>query len=177
MKHNTLPGLVPVNPEKCKVLACATVIEEMQSLMPPLMQYEVLDFGLHVNPKLLRKKLQEAIDRSAPSVEVIILGYGLCSQAVVGLRTELCSLVIPRADDCIALFLGSTTAYRNQLRAVPGTYYLTKGWIKAGDTPFNEYARLEQVYGAGRAQEILHQIFKNYSRLALIDTGQYRLDE
>jgi hypothetical protein len=32
------------------VLACATVIEEMLPLLPPDVSYEVLDFGLHVNP-------------------------------------------------------------------------------------------------------------------------------
>ena len=170
-------NFTPSNPQKCKVIACATVIEEMLPMMPPGMHYETIGFGLHINPALLKQTLQEAIYLSEATADTIILGYGLCSQAVVGLKSEKSVLVIPRVDDCIALFLGSEKAYREQLRKVPGTYYLSKGWINAGDTPFNEYDRLEQQYGPEKAKEILDQIFKNYTRLALINTGQYRLDD
>jgi hypothetical protein len=176
MKHNTDNGFPAVIPERCKVLACATVIEEMMPLMPAAMQYEVLDFGLHVDPKSLKKALQEAITRAEATADTVILGYGLCSQAVVGLQSARCQLVVPKVDDCIAIFLGSTASYQEQLHKVPGTYYLTKGWIKAGDTPFDEYDRLEKIYGAVRARDILNQVLKNYTRLALINTGQYQLD-
>jgi len=123
-------------PSSRKVLACATVIEEMLPLLPPDVSYEVLDFGLHVNPAALKQALQEAIDRAAGSadVDVIILGYGFCSMAVMGLRANGCTLVVPRVDDCIAIFLGSGAAYRQQVHSEPGTYYLTKGWIEVGDT-------------------------------------------
>jgi hypothetical protein len=177
MKGNTPMSLYPPHPEKCKVLACATVIEEMLPLIPPLMKYEVLEFGLHTDPKMLKRALQEAVDSSENSAAYIILGYGLCSQAVVGLRSEKSTLVLPRVDDCIGLFLGSMDGYRQQLRQAPGTYYLTKGWLNAGDTPFDEYDRLEKLYGPEKARGILSQMFKNYTRLALINTGQYRLDE
>ena len=177
MKRNIPIELTPPAAEKCKTIACATVIEEMLPLMPPSMQYDTLDFGLHIDPKSLKQSLQEAIDKADDSVKAIILGYGLCSQAVVGLKAKNCHLVVPRVDDCIALFLGSVSAYQHQIKKAPGTYYLTKGWIKAGDTPFDEYARLEKLYGAVRAQAILNQILKNYTRLALINTGQYRIDD
>jgi hypothetical protein len=136
----------------------------------------VLDFGLHVNPEVLRCALQEAINASATSAETILLGYGLCSQAVVGLRANGCTLVVPKVDDCIAIFLGSAAAYKAQLRTEPGTYYLTKGWIEAGDSPFDEYDGLVERYGEEKARRIMDQILKNYTRLALINTGQYELD-
>jgi hypothetical protein len=79
-------------------------------------------------------------------------------------------------DDCIALFLGSHAAHQQQLRAEPGTYYLTKGWIEAGDSPFDEYDTLAERYGPDKAAWLIHQMLKNYTRLALIDTGQYELD-
>ncbi|HSJ57270.1 MAG TPA: hypothetical protein VLC95_08815, partial [Anaerolineae bacterium] len=56
------------------VLACATVIEEMLPHLPPGVEYEVLDFGLHVNPEALRHSLQEAIDRLSERAGTIILG-------------------------------------------------------------------------------------------------------
>lgn len=159
-----------------KVIACATVIEEMLLHLPPGMDYHVLDFGLHVNPEALRCALQEAVDALATTAETILLGYGLCSQAVVGLRANGCTLVVPKVDDCIAIFLGSAQAYKAQLRTEPGTYYLTKGWIEAGDSPFDEYDGLVERYGEEKAQRIMGQILKNYTRLALINTGQYELE-
>jgi hypothetical protein len=159
-----------------KVIACATVIEEMLPHLPPDTDYCVLDFGLHINPETLRRVLQETVDASAASAETILLGYGLCSQAVVGLRANDCTLVIPKVDDCIAIFLGSEEAYKMQFRAEPGTYYLTKGWIEADDGPFAEYDGLVELYGEEKARRLMGQILKNYTRLALINTGQYELE-
>ena len=165
-----------VNPERCKLIACAAVIEEMVPLIPPRMSYEVLDFGLHTNPKSLKRALQNAISSAVPHVETILLGYGLCSQAVVGLRSGSRTLIIPQVDDCIAIFLGSAAEYHRQYCSVPGTYYLTKGWIESGDTPFSEYDILVERYGQQIAERIINQILKNYTRLAFINTGNDDLE-
>lgn len=158
------------------VMACATVVEEMLPLMPPEMKHQVFDFGLHVNPDKLRRTLQTAIDVVDAEYETIILGYGLCSQAVVGITSNHATLVIPRVDDCIAIFLGSRAEYKTQSQSEPGTYYLTKGWIEVGDNPFSEYDRMLERYGRERAERILKIMLANYKRLALINTGQYELD-
>ena len=157
-------------------LACATVIEEMLPHLPMGSRYRVLDFGLHINPDKLRLALQEAIDEESDRADVIILGYGLCSQAATGLRARSCPLVIPRVDDCISIFLGSGSAYREQAAKEPGSYYLTKGWIEAGDTPFSEFDALEERFGKEHAQRMMKLMLKNYKRLVLINTGQYELD-
>jgi hypothetical protein len=167
-----------LNPDigRTRIIACATVVEEMTPLLPSGVETRVLDFGLHINPKELKRTLQETIDALAPEIDTILLGYGLCSQAVVGLRANECTLVVPKVDDCIAMFLGSGLAYREQFRAEPGTYYLTKGWIEAGDSPFAEYENLVERYGVEKARWLMGQMLKNYSRLALINTGQYELE-
>jgi hypothetical protein len=165
-----------VNLERCKLIACAAVIDEMLPFIPSRMSHEVLDFGLHTNPKSLKRALQNAIDSSPTDIETILLGYGLCSQAVVGLRSGSRTLIIPRVDDCIAIFLGSAVEYQRQYRSVPGTYYLTKGWIEFGDTPFSEYDILLKRYGEQIAQRIINQILKNYTRLAFISTGNNELE-
>lgn len=157
---------------RTKVIACATVIEEMQPFMPAGMAYEVLDFGLHLTPGTLKTKLQEAIDASCNSFDTLLLGYGLCSMALIGLHANGCTLVTPRVDDCIAIFLGSSQAYTEQARKAPGTYYLTKGWIEVADSPFDEYERLVTQYGEARADRVMKSMLKNYTRLVYIDTGQ-----
>jgi hypothetical protein len=166
-----------MDPFRTLVMACATVIEEMLPLLPPGMGHQVFDFGLHVNPHKLRAILQEAIDAVSGQYETIILGYGMCSQAIIGVRANGCRLVAPRVDDCIAIFLGSTGAYQRQCQAEPGTYYLTKGWIEVGDTPFTDYEHAVQRYGKARAEWIYQKLMGNYKRLALINTGQYELEK
>lgn len=167
-----MSGNVPYkNASRVKVLACATVIEEMQPLMPPEMAYEVLDFGLHLAPKNLKTMLQNTIDRDCEAYDTIILGYGLCSMAVVGIKVRDCTLVMPKVDDCIAIFLGSGEEYYNQRKKEPGTYYLTKGWIEVSDTLLDEYNRAVEKYGEDRARDIMQMMLKNYKRLVYIDTG------
>lgn len=161
---------------RIKVIACATVIEEMLPLLPPDITYEVLDFGLHLHPGNLRQTLQAAIDTASAEADILILGYGLCSLAVVGLKATTCALVAPRVDDCIAIFLGSRAAYKEQTSKEPGTYYLTKGWIEVSDTPFEEYRRLVERYGQKQAERMIKLVLKNYTRLGFIDTGQYEQD-
>ena len=157
---------------RTKVIACATVIEEMLPLMPADLAYEVLDFGLHLVPGSLKARLQEAIDAAcAEEYDTVILGYGLCSMAVVGLETRTCTVVIPRVDDCIACFLGSRDAYTAQNKKEPGTYYLTKGWIEVSDTILDEYNRTVTKYGEERAERIMRVMLHNYKRLVYIDTG------
>jgi hypothetical protein len=157
--------------ERVSVIACATVIEEMYPLMSNGIDYRVLDFGLHTNPSALKEALQEAIDEVGKEADTVLLGFGLCSQAIIGLRASGCRLVVPRVDDCISIFLGSREAYVEQSRGEPGTYYLTKGWLEVGDTPFGEYDRMLERWGRERADRMIHLLLHNYTRLAFIDTG------
>ncbi len=159
-----------------RVIACATVIEEMLPFLPADVPHEVLDFGLHINPAELKKVLQEKIDEASPKADVLLLGYGLCSMAVVGLKATTATLVIPRTDDCIAIFLGSCNAYKEQAKKEPGTYYLTKGWIEVGTTPFEEHKLLIEKFGEAKAERMTKLMLKNYKRLAFINTGQYEID-
>ena len=45
--------------------------------------------------------------------------------AVLGLQARNSTLIMPRVDDCTAIFLGSGAAYKQQVHAEPGTYDLT----------------------------------------------------
>ena len=162
--------------DKRHVIACATVIEEMLPFIPEDVSYEVLDFGLHLRPDDLKSDLQTKIDHASQESDIIILGYGLCSMAVIGLSATTASLVIPRVDDCIAIFLGSCEAYKEQTSKEPGTYYLTKGWIEVGDNIFEEHKRMIRVFGEKKANRMTRLVLKNYKRLGFINTGEYDIE-
>ena len=158
------------------VIACATVAEELGRLGVPGDRMTVLEFGLHMDPDELRNTLQSTID-GLEGDDDILLGYGLCSFAVVGLKSGDHRLVIPMVQDCISLFLGSEEARMAMLEKEPGTYFLTKGWIEASDSAYAEYKRLEERYGEHRARRVARAMLANYTRLALIDTGNYKMDQ
>jgi hypothetical protein len=156
---------------RVRLLACATVLEEMRPILPEDVDVEMFDFGRHLHPEGLRGELQDAVNRAGAECDTVLLGYGLCSMAVVGLEANECTLVVPRVDDCIAAFLGSQGEYRKRSREEPGTYYLTKGWIEASDTLLDEYNRMVDSYGGARAERMMSLMLRHYQRLIYIDTG------
>ena len=156
---------------RMKVIGCATIMEEVLPLMPPDMACEILEYGLHVRPDGLRDRLQAAIDRAGRDHDVVLLAYGMCSMAAVGLEATGCTVVLPRVDNCIACFVGSQDEYRRRAEDAPGTYYLTKGWIEVGDTLLDEYRRVVRVYGEEKAERIMRSTLDRYDSLVFIDTG------
>jgi hypothetical protein len=154
-----------------KIIACRTLIEEMQQLLPSGMEALTLESGLHLHPDTLRSSLQAMIDDVTADTETIILAYGLCSMGVIGLKADHSTLVIPRQDDCISIFLGSRRAYKRALDQEPGTYFLSKGWIDAGITLLDELKRMEERYGKKRARRVMRRMLQHYRRLAFIDMG------
>lgn len=158
------------------VIACATVIEELRPHLPANTPVRELEFGLHQSPDRLRERLQVEIDR-APAGHTILLGYGLCGTGVSGVRASHNRIVIPRVHDCIALFLGSREAHETHAAQEAGTYYLTKGWLELEQHgPLTEYDRLVKKFGAERGPEIARMAFAYYTRLALINTGNYDIE-
>jgi len=154
-----------------KIIACRTLIEEMQHLLPSGMEALTLESGLHLHPDRLRGALQAMVDDITADTETIILGYGLCSMGVIGLKASDSTLVIPRQDDCISIFLGSRRAYKKALDQEPGTYFLSKGWIDAGITLLDELKSMEKRYGQKRARRVMKRMLQHYRRLAFIDMG------
>jgi len=67
----------------------------------------------------------------------IILGYALCNNGIVGLTGRRFSLIVPRAHDCITVFMGSRKRYQDYFFANTGTYFHTTGWLERG-TPEGE---------------------------------------
>ena len=165
-----------MNPGRTTVVACATVLEEITPMLPEGMTCVELDFGLHMKPASLKQVLQEAIDEASQTADTVLLGYELCSLAVAGLKANNCTLVVPKVDDCIAIFLGSRQAYNAQTSTEPGTYYLTKGWIEVSDTIWDEYQKLVERHGEALADRMMGLMLKNYTRLVYIDTGHQDQD-
>ena len=130
-----------------------------------------LDQSLHRTPDRMPRLLQEQIDQAQPYASQIILGYGLCSNGIVGVKAPRQGLFIPRAHDCITLFLGSRARYDKIFRSDPGTYYLTPGWISEQKDPLGQMEN-EYIPKMGREMAVwgIKEELKHYTHIALIDT-------
>lgn len=122
-----------------------------------LLDLRFVPAGLHEQPEVLRRFLQEEIDRiedrmDLPSsiltgnhtYQAILLGFGLCNRATAGLYSRRLPLIIPRAHDCITLLLGSREVYQQLFEATPNNYWYSCGWIERYLPPGPERAALLQ---------------------------------
>lgn len=155
----------------CRVLE--SLIEELLDDTRPRMIY--MDYGLHRLPQTMSATLQAELD-ALPEPSLVLLGYGLCGNGLVGLQAGPHTLVVARADDCIALLLGSYETYIEEFTAAPGTYYLTKGWLECGSHPLKEYREYQEKYGQAKAEWLMDQQYRNYRRLLFVAHKQAELE-
>ncbi len=139
----SLPNKLPV-----VIIACRVLQDMLERLLPKtLVQQSIfMDYGLHRVPAKMTRSLQDEID-GIEDPSLVVLGYGLCGNGLNGIKSGIHTLLVPRVDDCIAIILGSRQAYIREFEAVPGTYYLSKGWLESGSHPLKEYEKYSEKYG------------------------------
>jgi hypothetical protein len=159
------------------VVACQVLQDLLAGLLPEGLACQVtfMDYGLHRVPAKMTASLQEVLDRIEEPSHVV-LGYGLCGNGLNGLKAGPHTLLVPRVDDCIALLLGSRRDYMREFEAVPGTYYLSKGWLESGSHPLKEYKEYLPKYGPEEAMWIMDQQYQHYERLVLVAHSQADLE-
>lgn len=134
------PAAPTTTPPRIALIACRVLDNEIAALTvgaTHIVQREFFEMGLHDHPAGLRGRLAEAMARaeSDPRVDAVVLVYGLCGLALVNLAPRRCRLVVPRAHDCITLFLGSKERYARWMQAEPGTYWYAPGWNRERRVP------------------------------------------
>jgi len=156
-----------------KFIVCDVIYDELKSKISK--NWNVVNFEkrFHECSNVLREKLQAEINKSQ-DYDIIVLGYGLCGNGLLGLVSPKVPLVIPRIDDCISLFLGSTEERKKQLKIEPGTYFLTRGYIgEAEDFLVSGFSEIKDRYDKETWQWIIKELLKNYRRIVFINTGNY----
>lgn len=158
---------------RTRLFYCRTLENEIAATVAhtaPGSTAEGLEYALHNVPNKLRLELQDRIDTTGDDCDLILLGYGFCSNGVDGLRSERHTIVLPRVHDCISLLLGSGTEYYREFHANPGTFYLSRGWISQGGDPLTSYRNYCQRYGEKKARMVIEIEYAHYQRLAYIHT-------
>ncbi len=142
----------------------------------------LMEQGLHDEPDRLRTEVRKALENTHDiqkrPYDASLLGYGLCSNGIVGLSAEI-PVVVPRGHDCITLLLGSKDKYQEYFDSHRGVYWYSPGWIESGKQPGKErYEKLleeyKEKYGDDNAQylmEVEQNWIKEYSWATFIDWG------
>jgi hypothetical protein len=170
----------------CEVLARSVYLCAARS--PHVVDVRLNRRGLHDDPPDLRTILQAQVDEVGAPFDAVVLAYGLCGGATAGLRAGSIPLVVPRAHDCITLFLGSRSRYDEQFLGHPGTYWYVQdylersedgsafGGVGAGSTAATEatYQAYVEKYGEENAAYLMEALGawrSHYERAAYVDMG------
>jgi hypothetical protein len=174
---------------RLKCLGCealARLLYFCAARSPHVIDIELFQIGLHKEPADLRTRLQGRIDATVDQgYDAVVMAYGLCGQATAGLTARDVPLVIPRAHDCITLFLGDRTRYSQEFLDHPGTYWYALDYCErstgsislgadSGEQAERTYDEYVQKYGQENADylmEVMGAWQKHYDRAAFIDLG------
>ena len=177
---------------RLKLISCEIFHREMCAVVARsrnLVDVEFLPKGLHdIGAAGMQARLEAALESvEEAKYEAVLVGYGLCNNGLVGLAARSIPLVIPRAHDCITLFLGSKERYRRYFNAKPGVYFKTTGWIERNERGELRqlsvqhaagmdmgYEQLVEKYGEDNAKYLYEQLgdrTKHYRQITFIEMG------
>jgi len=184
---------------KLKIIACDVLNREISYLASQSKNYVDVTFlnqGLHNTPDKLREMVQAEVDKAngefpynyyntCPNYDYIIVGYGLCSNGIVGITSKNIPMIIPRAHDCLTLLMGSKEKYKSNFEKYPGTFWFSSGWIERGWQPSElKYAALlkdyTQRYGEDNAEylmEMEQNSLKDYKNAGFINWDCFQNNE
>ena len=178
---------------RLKLIACEIFYRELCAAVARSVNQVDIEFlpkGLHdIGQAGMSARLGEvlaAVDEA--TYEAVLLGYGLCSNGLLGLAARQIPLVVPRAHDCITLFLGNKERYLDYFQSHPGVYFKTSGWIERGEglNQYHQdsiqhqagmtqsYEELVAKYGEDNAKFLYDQLCdmtRNYSGMTFIEMG------
>src|SRR5271165_3702148 len=127
------------SPPTIGLLACSVFEREiaLHAGSANIAETRYFEMGLHDRPDELRKTLQLALDAVdlRDDIDAVVFAYGLCGCGTAGLRPHRHKLVIPRAHDCMTIFIGSKERYAAQQERCPSCYYYTPGWNRERRVP------------------------------------------
>ncbi len=121
-----------------KLVSCEVFFREAAlcaAVSPHLIDAEFTGKGAHDDSAVLRQTIQSKIDaaeRGDRTYDAVILCFGLCGNALAGVRARSIPLVLPRAHDCCTLFLGSRKAFEARFRESPSLPFSSAGYMERG---------------------------------------------
>lgn len=139
----------------------------------------VLELGLHERKKRLQEGLKEAALEMGPHVDALLLGYGLCGNALEQPAELLSGAGVPifipmdedhPVDDCVGLLIGGRKCYYEEQCKIAGTFFMIPGWVK-------HWRRIFDKDFGNMSVDMAKRLFAHYERSLLIPTPVMEADE
>ena len=124
---------------RLKLIACNVFQREVCYCLartPHVIDVEFTELGEHVHSDSLRATIQSRIDAaeaSARQYDAVLLLFGICGNAGIGLTARSAPLVMPRAHDCCTILLGSRAAFTEHFSENPSRPFSSCGYLERGD--------------------------------------------
>ena len=137
----------------------------------------ILEVGLHSNIQFLRKGVTTAVEEMAPYCDAVVLGYGLCGNAMNEISDLFKDIPIPvmlpkdngePVDDCIGLIIGGRENYYNEQCQCAGTMFMNAGFSKHWKKIMSSDVPEKLIH---KKDEILKRLMGNYERTLLLPTS------
>ncbi len=154
---------------KTAIIGCQIIEEELKHYLPEGVFQVWLERGLHDRPEKLRATIQQSLDDLPEEIDTVLLGYGLCGNALDGISSGTKRLVLPLFDDCINMML---TRKRS-----PTSMYYTPAWFVSDRFVGNEFTAYREKFGLETTREIYEMMFANYTDFCLLETGLYNVED
>lgn len=134
---------------------------------------QVLEVGLHTVIKDLKHAVTEATFQMGPHVDVVLLGYGLCGNALNNLEEIMSGAAAPvfipmdedhPVDDCLGLIIGGRERYYEAQCQVAGTMFMNSGFSR-------HWKQMLQRLCGGKFDAVMSKrLLANYERSLLLPT-------
>jgi hypothetical protein len=156
------------------IITCPVLEKEIEALVrdnPDVTRFEVLEWGLHVQPDRLLAAVTERIRGMESEVRAVVLGYGRC-QALDRLPADFqVPIFRPEAEDCIGVLLGQER-YEQEIRREAGTWFFSRGWTEMGmDFIFHELQINRMAEKGIDPLRIAYRMLRDFTRGLYIETG------
>lgn len=139
----------------------------------------VLEVGLHNRKKILQEGLVRAVNEIAGRADAIVLGYGLCGNALEKPEELLAEAGVPLfipmdddhpVDDCVGLLIGGRDCYYDEQCRVAGTFFMTAGFAR-------HWKRMLQLQFGDVNIKFAKRMFEAYERSLIIETPVLSTDQ
>ena len=162
-----------LNAENTAVVACSMLKTEIEYIYEKYhLDYPItwIEKGLHEYPEKLKSELEKQIPLYE-NKNFIILIYGMCGYAVMGLESAHAVLAVPKFDDCVRMLMCHQPG--GPIPTKGNHFYFTKEWTDSDKFILKELERYIEDYGEEDGRAVADMMIASYEAMDFIDDGTY----
>ena len=147
-----------------KLICCdvfARIACDLVSKSPHIVDLEFVPMLAHDEPqelnRLIKEKIEKSTMESSRKYDAVILGFGLCGNAVIGLTCSI-PMVIPRAHDCCTIHMGSKENFIGAFGTILSARWSSTGYYERCHSLAYGYLGTEQLAAHKTSVEYMNYV-------------------